>query len=1571
MKTIKSTERKEFIMRNFSTSREAILRYIAPVITLLCLMCVNLNAQCDFTSCPNQITTAVGGAGECEIEVVLILPSTSETCNLELSLDGVVVSTISSGASSIAQVFNVGTTEVLWVTEDGDECAYDVVVNDFDGAIGSVSCNDVVQVSLDDQCEAIITPDIVTEGGPYGCFDLFDVEIEGVVGNVITSPGTYIVTITTPEGNSCWGTVIVEDKTGPILECKDVATYCSQSTEPGATVCEYIIEENDNTDDDVEIAVSTMDPDAIIKSVHIELTIETERPSELSATLYSPNGTEVQLFESPGSETSPDGCLVGDMHVKFSDDGYQTQEELNNHCGEGILGILGSYNAIDLFSSFNGEDPNGDWIVEVVDEDDDTSFDITAILTIGTSVDTICFPVDVTGGYDTIGQNQFLVYGFGFCGPIELLYQDKIITEDCSSDLWETIERTWIGTDPSGNQSQCTQIIEVIRPSLDMMQYPHDWDGFDYGPLKCYYDFPVDENDHPHPDLTGYPVFPSGFSCPNIQQTYEDLRIDICQTSYKLIRTWSLLDWCTGDVLTETQIIKVVDDTPPYFSCPMEDETEYYIAGTYDCYLDFDVPAPTLDSLHLECSPSSWTVEWKAFVGHPENCVEPSDIQYTKSGVEVDQMNNVTIEDLPKGCVWLKYIMEDECGNFWEEVCKIHILDGTPPIAVCIEQTVASIGANGCVKVFAESFDNGSHDNCSEVTFEVRRMFPIEDLFGPYVEFCCADIENNPHMVQFKVTDKSGQENICMIEVTVQDKLPPILTCPDDVEIDCSDWDRHPDNLGWPDLVDNNLDCYDPEITWTDTPDLGQCGVGHINRRFRVVDTTNPTLVGTCIQRIWIYDYDPFYVDEDEDWPHDHEVTECNGDLSPENLPEGYDFPDLDDDECSLTAYSYKDQVFEFVPGACAKILRTWTVLDWCQYEENWPVEDPNQNGFQDGIWEHTQIIKLNNTVGPEFACASDTVFIAGYGLCEQEINYAKTATDDCTPEEDLVWFYEIDLFNDNSYDVFGNTRNAQGILPFGCHKIKWKVEDFCGNITRCEEIICIEDKKKPTPYCYSSISTVVMNSNGEIQIWASDFDLGSQDNCGDVYVSFSPDIDSTYSTFDCDDVPNGVEAEIEIQMWVTDYAGNQDFCTITLVLQDNEGDACEDNNSARVFVSGTVRTEDNRTVESATVNIASEQAGFPDSELSLSNGSYRFDNLPMNQDYTLSSTRGKDYLNGVSTLDLVLVQKHVLGIEVFDSPYKVIAADIDGNKSVSAVDLVNLRKLILGVFVELPNNQPSWKFVDADQDFADITSPWPILEHIRLSNVSSNMYNQDLIAVKMGDVTYNATSSNLGGLEVAENRSGNEANFIIKQTEITKGTQDVAVYLEDLSDILGFQFTMNLNEGIEIEGLKSGQLEMTENNYSVSGNQGLISWSEANGFTVDAGSPLFYITVDAIDSNDFDLTINSDVLTAEIYDEYATVYDLNVITRNNENGGEFALMQNVPNPFSDDTEIRFYNPNSGNVTMTLTNLQGRTVNTITKYFDQGNHTINLSAADLPAGVLYYSMESGASRETMRMIVVK
>ncbi|MBK8154255.1 MAG: hypothetical protein IPK61_15330 [Saprospiraceae bacterium] len=88
---------------------------------------------------------------------------------------------------------------------------------------------------------------------------------------------------------------------------------------------------------------------------------------------------------------------------------------------------------------------------------------------------------------------------------------------------------------------------------------------------------------------------------------------------------------------------------------------------------------------------------------------------------------------MPRGIQNAYIVAEDCCGNITKKIVRLNVLDNVPPVPVCIRNTVVSLvggvspGEN-ITKVFAESLDNGSFDNCSpHIYFKVIRM---EELLG-------------------------------------------------------------------------------------------------------------------------------------------------------------------------------------------------------------------------------------------------------------------------------------------------------------------------------------------------------------------------------------------------------------------------------------------------------------------------------------------------------------------------------------------------------------------------------------------------------------------------------------------------------------------------------------------------------------------------------------------------------------------------------------------------------------------------------------------------------------------------
>lgn len=117
--------------------------------------------------------------------------------------------------------------------------------------------------------------------------------------------------------------------------------------------------------------------------------------------------------------------------------------------------------------------------------------------------------------------------------------------------------------------------------------------------------------------------------------------------------------------------------------------------------------------------------------------------------------------------------------------------------------------------------------------------------------------------------------------------------------------------------------------------------------------------------------------------------------------------------------------------------------------------------------------------------------------------------------------------------------------------------------------------------------------------------------------------------------------------------------------------------------------------------------------------------------DYNLEVIKNGNHINGVSTLDLILIQRHILGIETFDNPCDVIAADVSNNQEVTAIDLVEIRKLILGVNSIFPNS-PAWKFVN-DEFNGQSANP------LSFGKEEFPLEELNIVAIKIGDVNNSA----------------------------------------------------------------------------------------------------------------------------------------------------------------------------------------------------------------------------------------
>ena len=115
-------------------------------------------------------------------------------------------------------------------------------------------------------------------------------------------------------------------------------------------------------------------------------------------------------------------------------------------------------------------------------------------------------------------------------------------------------------------------------------------------------------------------------------------------------------------------------------------------------------------------------------------------------------------------------------------------------------------------------------------------------------------------------------------------------------------------------------------------------------------------------------------------------------------------------------------------------------------------------------------------------------------------------------------------------------------------------------------------------------------------------------------------------------------------------------------------------------------------------------------------------------------------------------------------------------------------------------------------------------------------------------------------------------------------------------------------------------------------------------------------------------ITVNSDLTTAEAYNTSGELLDVNIEFTTID--VDFALAQNVPNPFNGETVVSFNLPTAGTATLKVMDVQGKVLKEIRGDYAKGYNQVTLKAKELTSGVLYYQLESADQVATKKIIII-
>ncbi len=1178
----------------------------------------------------------------------------------------------------------------------------------------------------------------------------------------------------------------------------------------------------------------------------------------------------------------------------------------------------------------------------------------------------------------------------------------------------------------------------------------------------------------------------------NVLSGYSDIQFDACGQGQKIIRTWNLIDWCNTNVdITGRQSIEIIDSTPP--------EVVQLVSGEYvpvtilsdvttsiepwTCSAVLALPDLTVrdncdDSPDVVFSTDEGVVQGD-FITDLWLGQSPITVSATVTddcgNSTVVSYNVIVVDDVPPVAICESSIQVALTGTEGGAgIAKVFAdaLDEGSHDSGCGKVTITVVRLDDWRQVVRDCRDNivGFEPvSCSPITEDVDLGSPVfkddceangENIAqitqrGDFVRFCCSDAGTIVPVILF-AEDEAGNINQCIINVEIVDSSIPTLIC-ENQQISCVDGDflAPPAMLGSSCVTERSFEV----LLLSENRSNNACAGGQTVREWYIdLDGSGDFSEGDSFcQQIISVDAETAFDPNTIKWPKSYDGKseqgvniELNDDREIVEMPttvtmgdsfscvpgDTEEIPVWCDTECGLVGFSMESDTIT-ASDACLKIIRRWTVVDWCTFDANGSgIDDENDSSTdsfeavedwaqfeadapgcpdfapsigdpvyfrytsvdEDGFYTYDQVIVVNDDTAPVIDAPATYVVNTTGGAttkddpvdCVGSDVISASANDLCggemTASSLLQW--QITVSSGGvvvaSKNVRGSeaTMNSQEGSPGDVHIITWRVSDGCGNEISTETVVTFGDQQAPTPFCVAGLTTAFMATDGTVTVWANEFDFGSFDNCtavddlrfaivrtGEALIAADdPNFgDQSSLTFHCSDFTSFEELDV----YVIDLNGNADFCTVGIILADN-GNLCgeaqeeveveeEEVIGSSAIIAGQISTAYGVTVEDVEVTLSANLSEYPVTLLTDDSGSYAFSNNPLGENYNITPEKTGDFMDGVSTLDLVLISRHIVELEPFTDPYTILAADPSNDGRISSVDLSELKRLVLGVTDEYRNSD-SWVFVDAGQAFFDEANPWPFSADLDIRQLQSNEKSADFIGVKVGDVNQSLSGSEL--------RTSGVLTLNTTDRLATKGAEVVVdITSDNFNQVSGYQFAL-AHKGLTFKSLNAGVLDLDDSN--VNANSGSLSmvWFSPEMVEVNANTTLFSLVFEATADINLSesLVFDKETLSPEAYagagdDRLALNLDFGSTTV------ETVLNQNQPNPFNEVTNISFNLAKSDLINLRVFDVTGKQLFSINSTFAAGAHNITLDKELTNAsGILYYTLEVGDFVETRKMV---
>jgi len=636
----------------------------------------------------------------------------------------------------------------------------------------------------------------------------------------------------------------------------------------------------------------------------------------------------------------------------------------------------------------------------------------------------------------------------------------------------------------------------------------------------------------------------------------------------------------------------------------------------------------------------------------------------------------------------------------------------------------------------------------------------------------------------------------------------------------------------------------------------------------------------------------------------------------------------------------------------------------------------------------YTLLLDLNNDNLRESAVSSLNFPPAGIMYADNAFNPGYTGGDpvefDKRPVPDSLK-YQFALNISTSWDTLiahlcwqSGSAFLSPRLPEGRHHLIWRIEQD-GVVKYCEHSFLLKDCQAPTLECPPNWSISLDTSSTATLSW-NDILPDAEDNVtpfsqlefsmrkSDGTTGFPLDSMGqivTALTYDCEELDSQ-----QVELWAKDRLNNAGHCTIYLSVNDEDG-FCEKPPllCARTFWNGDLVIP----VEFKMLWVDTAQKLIVHPLPSQSGGCGALNFLPPANSFALVAECDTNPLNGVSTFDLLLISRHILGLQPFDAPWKWFAADVNKSNSVTTFDVVEIRKLILGIYNKFPQVD-SWRFFPAGCDFQP--NPFATFCPPEYSFITTPLWNYPpeipFDALKTGDVNASAVAS----FDANETDSRGQAVSLRLPDLLLQAGEfyDFSLQITEPGDWLGLQFALQFHPGIiEIEAVRPGNLPGLDENSFARPQPGVLnfSWFNPEPEPIFPEENVLNLRVKALQTAELKevLQLKTERLAAEIYTSGAAIRPLQLIFEKDESRSGTVIFQPQPNPTTAGVSvpIRLVQPEI--VRLEVADFSGKIIFQKQTLLESGSRLLEIPAAVLPvSGVYVWRVNAGETSQSGKII---